>query len=327
MSKHIDDNERDKIAIYHGQGLSIRKIARILKRHPSSISDEIKRNKSSDGNYYANSAHKKAVIRSSKQHRCNASKKDDKLWSYIHRCLVDGWSPEQICGRIKKDIDWSICPETIYRHIYSGQNKHLTLWVYLRRKQKIRKKKHGRRIRREIIKNRRFIDNRDTKINTRKEVGHWETDIMIGKRETKDYLNILTERKTRYVMIDKLITTKAINYSESLIKKLRILPHFFRQSITSDNGTENAGHQTTSAILNLKYYFCHPYHSWEKGTVENTIGLLREYLPKKTSFANITNRDLQLIAELLNNRPRKCLNYLTPKEAMIKEMQRVGFRS
>jgi len=324
---HLNNLERDQIAIYLHQGLSHRQIGLKLNRHHSSISEEIKKNKGPDGKYYPSLAQKISDQRISKTNSMNASKKPG-VWNYVKEKLVESWSPDQISHRIEADTGHYVCHETIYRHIYSSEYKDLTLWVYLRRKQPRRSRKRGRKVQKHRIKNRIFIDAREEQANLRTVPGHWETDLMEGTRKDKDCVSVTADRKTRYVLLAKLNSKSAQEKAESLLNQLSSLPSWLRKTMTSDNGLEHTKHENIAKKLRLKYYFCHPYSSWERGMIENTIGLLREFFPKKKSLRQVSQRDLNLISIILNNRPRKSLGYLTPQEAMMKEInsRSVGIR-
>lgn len=325
-NKHLTIGDREKIYLYLNLSYSKRKIAGMLNRNHTVILREIANNQDEYGNYLPHQAQIKADERKSNANRINATK-DERIWRYVKDKLVCGWSPEQISNRIEKDIGDYVCPETIYNYIYAKENKHLTLWVYLRRKKKRRSKKEGRRVQKEKLKNRVFLEERPKEANLRLKAGHWETDLMEGKRINKDCVSVTVDRKTRYVLLAKSKDKSSHEKKKTLIDQLtKFLPNF-RRSITCDNGSEQALHEEIAQKLKLKIYFCHPYSSWEKGLVENTIGLIREYLPKKTSLEHITQRDLNLIANRLNSRPRKCLGFKTPKEAILKELRTGAFRS
>jgi len=326
IKKHLTIKDREKIFLYLNLGYSKRHIAKLLNRNHSVISREITNNQNDEGNYLPHQAQVKVVDRKSTANQNNASK-DKRIWRYVKDRLVYGWSPEQISGCMEKDIGGYACTETIYNYIYAKKNRHLTLLVYLRRKKKRRTKKEGRRTQREKLKNRVFLEERPEEANLRMKAGHWETDLMEGKRINKDCISVTVDRKTRYVLLAKSKDKGSIEKKSALINQLAGLLPTFRRSITCDNGSEQALHEEIARELKLNIFFCHPYSSWEKGLVENTIGLIREYLPKKTSLEHVTQRDLNLIASRLNGRPRKCLGFKTPKEVILKELRTGAFRS
>lgn len=326
VNKHLTIKDREQIYLCLNLGYSKRKIAKKMKRNHSVITREINSNLDKQGKYLPHLAQEISQERQSQINSQNASK-DIRIWRYVREKLVAGWSPEQISGCIKDHIDSYVCTETIYNHIYAWKNKNLTLWVYLRRAKKRRTKKTGRRAQKEKLKNRVFLEERPKEANQRQEIGHWETDLMEGTRKEKDCVSVTCDRKTGYTLLSKSRNKTALEKKKTLFDQLAKLPRSLRRSITSDNGSEQALHQEIAQELNLNFYFCHPYHSWEKGTVENTIGLVREYLPKRFDLINVTQRDLNLIANTLNNRPRKRLGFKTPKEAILKEMGSGAFRS
>jgi IS30 family transposase len=226
-------------------------------------------------------------------------------------------SPEQISGRIGIDHPGhSINHEAIYQYIYHPRNPDLLEMINLLRRahKKRRNKGIGRKERKTKIPNRIPIDARPKSIDSRRNYGHWEGDSIIS-RKSKAALTTLTERKSRLVLITKLQRKGDAETNKAIINRLKKLPARGRQTLTLDNGTENAKHELLSAKLGIKCYFAHPYASWERGTNENINGLLRWYLPKGTDFRKIDAELISRIEYLLNNRPRKCLDYKTPLEA------------
>ncbi len=323
---HLTHGERENIFLYLNQGYSNREIGERIGRSHTTIGREIEKNKGPDGKYLPSLAQKKSLERKTLANKQNPLKNKRTL-NYTKEKLQEGWSPEQISGRIGKDVSgFSISHEAIYQYIYAKENKHLGLWVYLRRKQPARVEKEGRKSKREIIPNRTFIDERPNHVETRKEIGHWESDLMEGKKSDKPAVSVTTERKSRMTILSRVESKEAKAKAEATIRQMQKLPPGFRKSITFDNGSENARHEEMAEALNLKTYFTHPYHSWEKGTVENMIGLVREFFPKRESLEDITQRELNLAAQLLNNRPRKCLGFKTPYEVFYGELNG-AFRS
>lgn len=296
----------------------MRDIGKVINRDHSVISREIKRNKGSDDTYQPSQAHKTAEQRKHKANSVNPLK-HGRILKYAKAKLQQGWSPEQIAGRIKLDLPtFSISHEAIYQYIYRQENQDQTLWVFLRKKQTRRASKFGRKVNRLCIPNRVFIDERPKHIDQRKEIGHWESDLMEGRRSSKAAVSVTVERKSRFVILQKVQTKTASDKADALIESMSCLPSWHRKSITFDNGTENAKHQLAAKELGVKTYFCHPYHSWEKGGVENNIGFIREYIPKGSDMQRVTQRMINLVAMKLNERPRKCLGYLTPNEVFYK---------
>jgi IS30 family transposase len=238
---------------------------------------------------------------------------------YVYKRLLKNWSPEQISGRIKLDYPnnsiMSISYEAIYMHIYahpqaSLNRKLIKLLPYQksrRRKPKPRRKKGSK------IKDQVNISQRPEHIQNRQEIGHWEGDLVIGKAQ-KSAIGTIVERKSRYTLIIpvKDRTTKSV--TRAFAKELNRFNNKLTKTMTYDNGTEMADHKWLSNNTGIKVYFANPYASWQRGTNENTNGLIRRFLPKKTDFKTIDNKQLKMIQYKLNNRPRKVLGFKTPKE-------------
>lgn len=309
--------EREKISVFKAEKRSVREIGRILGRHHGTILREIKRNGTlTHGDYYyPNTAHERSTARKKQAAQRKRLKSETIRW-YVESRLQEGWSPEQIAGRIDSDIPGtSISHEAIYQFVYLEEP---LLRKCLPRKHRIRYKKgHSRKHKTLHIPNRIDIDRRPISIEKRKRFGHWESDLVESGRG-KACLNVLVERKTRFVQITKIKDGTAKSASQSIRQKLAPLPKKARRSITYDNGSENVLHEKTNDDLGTKSYFCHPYHSWEKGTVENTIGLIRRFISKGTELEPIQHRFIRKMEFLLNSRPRKCLAFRTPAESFEK---------
>lgn len=315
--KHLSSEERDIMTILRAKGNSYREIGRILKRNVGTISREFKRNRSAIYDVYL--PHK-AQIRADERNRLNHQKqrlKNCAIQKYVIRKLLLGWSPEQIAGRITIEYpQYTISYEAIYQYVYDKEvRKETDLVQCLARSHRKRYPRgHSRKHTKSHIPNRISIDLRPQYINNRKQFGHWEVDTAVSRKSTAS-LCISTERKTRLMKISKLIRKGARELSVALNRRLCHYPRYVRQTFTYDNGSENVEHERVNKVLNARSFFCVPYHSWEKGTVENSIGLIRRYLPKKTDFAKIPEKSVKTIEYRLNNRPRKCLNFKTPFEA------------
>ena len=251
------------------------------------------------------------------------------LRNYVYKGLLKQWTPEQIAGRIKikypNDTIMSISHEAIYRHIYltpqGALNKKL-IQLLVRKKTRRRPIKKKRGTGSKII-NQVSIDNRPKHIELREEIGHWEGDLIIGK-DNKSAIGTIVERKSRYTIIVKLNGKKADEVAKMFSKKLNQLNPIFKKSMTYDNGTEMAKHELITHKTGMKIYFAHPYSSWERGTNENTNGIIRRYLPKGTNFNQIDENKLLFIQQKLNNRPRKTIGYKTLKEIMDYELKFVA---
>src|SRR3989339_2160466 len=310
--------EREKIVIYLSQNLSKRAIAKKFGRSDSTIRDEINRNRF--GEYYvavhAQARSEKIKSKSSKRHPL----KNKSVYKFVLKKLRSGWSPEQISGRLKLEHPsnqyWQIHFETIYRFIYAKENQGKAMFEYLPRKQKRRKQKYGRKTQKIRIPDRISIHDRPTSIETRLEFGHWEGDSVVG-RAHRGGIHTEVERKTRLV-VAKLIATLEAKVTARVANKIfNSLPEQARQSTTVDNGLEFTDHKQ----FGITTYFADPYSSWQRGTNENTNGLIRRYLPKKTDFSKMTQAELDDIIWEINNRPRKCLGFHTPQEAFEKELK------
>jgi IS30 family transposase len=314
--KQLSQSEREQIAGLLSEGCSLGDIAKTLGRNKSTISREITRNSAPEHQRYTPCrAHARACERKTSANT-HERLKNDFVRMYVRDGLEQGWSPEQISGRIRVDYPGcSVNHEAIYQYIYHPQNPHrLEMINLLRRAHKKRRSKGiGRKVRKTKIPNRIPIDARPKSIENRRRYGHWEGDSLIS-RKSKAALNTLTERKSRLVLITKLPRKGAAETNKAIIKRLKKLPANGRQTLTLDNGTENAKHEQLSAKLGIKCYFAHPYASWERGTNENINGLIRWYLPKGTDFSKIDKEQISQIEFLINSRPRKCLGFKTPLE-------------
>jgi len=314
--KHLTLSERDMITTLRAENKSVREIARTLGRDASTISRELKRNASPEYRLYlSHRAHGRAhQRRKAASHRLRL--KSEQIREYVRAKLTLGWSPEQIAGRIRLDHPgMCISHEAIYQYIYhprTGNRQELIR--FLRRAHRRRKPRGlGRRERKTKIPNRLSIDLRPASVGRRRTFGHWEGDSLVS-RKSRVALNSLAERKTRLVYLTRLPQKTAEATQHAVIARLGGLPPKARRTLTLDNGTENTLHQEITAAIGLRCYFSHPYASWERGTCENTNGLIRWYLPKGTDFSTISDEQIAQIEFLLNSRPRKCLGFKTPVE-------------
>ncbi len=329
MSKyeHISLEEREKLYALKSQGVSLREIGRILGRSDTTIGRELKRNKTGIGKnsheylifrYLPCKANQEAIKRGVKQ-RTKAPLKETLIWLYVREHLRKpfNWTPEEISGRLPKEyLGKSICTEAIYQYIYSKQAKQYKFWKLLPNARKKRMKKGGRRVQRASkIPNAVSIDQRPKSVALRKDIGHWETDNVIGKQTDHTALSVTVERVTRLTLLS-LTNRSADAKTKAIINRLTAFPKKVRKTVTTDNGAENTNHKEITSSLNMAVYFCHAYHSWEKGTVENTNGRIRRYIPKGVSMDTITENQIKTLEYQLNTTPRKCLGYLTPYEKM-----------
>jgi IS30 family transposase len=305
--KHFNREDRIKLSVLIKTGIKNKEIGRILNKDPVSIWREINKG-SINGKYLPSLAGREAKKR--KTHRMKRIENDSELRKYIHEKLKLYWSPEQIAGRLKRK-DIIICHETIYGYIL--RNKKLK--KYLRSQKGKYRRRHGtipREKQRELGK-KRWINERPEVINERARIGDWEGDTIIGLERTKRILTHV-ERLSGYLMADKLDVVSGEIVAKKTAERFKKIPKRKRQSITYDNGTEFSSHEIIEKETKATIYFANPYHSWERGTNENTNGLIRQFFPKKSSFANITQEDVDRVTKLINRRPRKRLNYLTPFE-------------
>lgn len=320
--KQLNLSEREELYALRKVGFSLSDIGSRLKRNKGTISRELKRNVMHKGGepigvYIPCRAQEKAKKRQIKQRR-EASWKGPAIYLYIRDNLKKGWSPEEIAGRLSTDHpELSVSTETVYQHIYHRRNKKQRLWKLLMCARKKRMKKDGRRVKRESkIPEAKSIDLRPEEVNNRETVGHWETDNLGGQTRDKTALSVTIERKFRYSHVGKLKDRKAKTKTAMVIVQVQQYPKELRQTMTTDNGSENTNHQEITKQTNMPVYFCHAYHSWEKGGVENMNQRIRRFIPKRTSIDTISERQIQAIEDALNNTPRKCLNFKTPKEAL-----------
>lgn len=294
--------------------LSNAEIARRMDRHPSTIGRELRRNCStSDGAYRASQAQEHRNGRRARNR--GWTKLSAKQWRIVDGLLREGFSPEQISGRLRDTGTLQVSHETIYRHVWADKAANGLLYLCLRQRTRRRRKRYATNERRGRVAGKRHITNRPEAANERTEFGHWEIDTIHGC--DRNSVVSLVERFTGLTLIGKLPNLSAPELNKRL---LRLIRRFERQhgrcfrTITADNGTEFHSFQEVERKAQLEFYFATPYHSWERGTNENTNGLIRQYLPKGTSMASLSQPQCNSIARRLNNRPRKRHRYATPLE-------------
>lgn len=313
--QHITSKQRTELSVLLRVGHNQSEIARLLGKHRSSISRELKRNSANNTiGYHAQIAKQKTKGRRiAANQRFRKIENNTKLRKYIIRKLRKYWSPEQIAGRLKEKQRYTIiCHETIYQFIYTERPD---LKRYLRCQKGKYRKRYGtkkREIKRENDKKKR-IDVRPEIVEQRKRLGDWEGDFIIGQEKTTGILTHV-DRKSGYLTADKVEKLEAQPVKEIIINRLRKLPRIKRKTITYDNDKVLTTQDMIERKTGVEVYFAYPYHSWERGTNENTNGLLRQFFPKKTPFANITQEEINKKVRLINARPRKRLHYLTPAE-------------
>ena len=316
MNKYTQITLSDRYTIYHErkQGKSCAAIARNLGKHRSSIYRELHRNKCpSHGYYVVDKADSYSRSRRSISRRNRHYNDDD--FAIVRQYLGEKWSPEQIVGYLKSKGERTMSHETIYQYIWRNKVDGGLLWSYLRQSSKQRRKRYKAYDSRGRLANKRHISERPKSVETRKYKGHWEIDLVHG-RGSSDCIVTLLERKTGYVMIGKLPNKSTASLNKKAINLIRRSPIKFK-TITADNGTEFHQYAQIEKQCHLKFYFATPYHSWERGSSENVNGLIRQYLPKGTSMAKLTQPQCDEIANKLNNRPRKRHNYKSPMEILL----------
>jgi len=304
---HLTKEKRYTISALLQAGKSKKEIATIVGVSRSTVHRELSRN-SREENYNDDEADKKYRARRKRCHR--KEKMTGELLKTVLELLSMKWSPEQISGRLELEKKGRMSHQTIYNFIFADRQKGGLIYKGLRRK-----KKYGKRKTKETrgqIKDRKTIAERPAIVDAKERMGDWELDTIVSR---KDKTTIVTavERKSRFVVTAKIGARNARSVARALVNHLNALP-FKVLTMTSDNGKEFAMHKSVSRKLQCDFFFAIPHHPWERGCNENTNGLLREYLPKGESFRQFTKREIQNIATQLNNRPRKCLNYLTPAE-------------
>lgn len=310
--KHILKVNRLEISILLNKSYSVREIGRSLGKNPSSISREISSN-STNGIYDPHKANNKArVKRICSKYQGMKVVSNMELRDYIDEKMKIGWTPEQIAGRLnRKSGNPVISAKSIYKYLYSPYGQ--CLCRYLPSKRYIAKRRSGRKLKKQIIPNRISIEFRPKVINERRRFGDWEADTLGRIKTDNEAIAGLVERKSRYVLACKVPKLK---YAMDGFKKLLNPYHNLLKSLTMDNGVENVRHEE----LNTNTYFCHPYSSWEKGAIENSFQRLRRFIPKKSSLRNYTDERISDIINLMNNTPRKCLDYRTPKEVFNEQL-------
>lgn len=310
---HLSIDEREVILKMCAQQSSMRHIAEHLGRDAGTISRELSRNVSSTGEYKPHLAQRYYQKRRADSKEPYRLECDQRLQRYVTDKLKCYWSPEQISGRLRNDYDLHVSPVTIYSWICRDNICGGGLWKYLRQSHRRRRKRRGGIDHRGQMPDRRMIDERPKVVNERKRVGDWESDTLEG-RKSCGLLATHVERKGRYTVAVKVEDKSADKVTRATLDVMKKLPPEKVKTMTFDNGKEFAGFKELERGLGMRSYFAHPYHSWERGTNENTNGLLRQFFPKGVDFRRVSQTELDRVAELLNNRPRKCLNYRTPTE-------------
>ena len=293
------------------------KIAEVVGVHKSTINRELKRNRGGRG-YRPKQANAFAEDR----HRAKVCFRiDGNTWAFVERLICKEWSPEQISGWMKENMDIAVSHEWIYQYVLKDKLAGGSLYLHLRCKKK-RKKRYGSNDRRGNLINRVSIDERPDIVDRRNRIGDWEADTIIGKAH-KQAIVSLTERKSGLALVYK-VDRRTKENTESAMKQLLYSISDQVHTITSDNGKEFGNHEKIAKGLKCNFYFAHAYSSWERGTNENTNGLIRQYFPKNRDFRTITDKELIHAMKRLNNRPRKRFGYKTPNQVFFGESYNVA---
>jgi len=311
----ITAGERYTVGALRQQGLSRSAIARILGRHRSTVGRELRRNATHhDGWYRSELADWYARARRSHSRRNRRFGPAD--WERVQTLLQADWSPEQIAGRLRLEGTLAISHETIYRYIWADKAAGGSLYTHLRGARKQRRKRYGSYDSRGRLADKRPITARPAVVETRRHVGHWEADTMLGASQAGACVLSLVERKTGYVVLGRLPRRAAPEVNRRVRHLIGIQPRPVH-TITVDNGSEFHSYRAIERATSARFYFATPHHAWERGTNENTNGLLRQYLPKGHSMEHLTQHDCTRIAMTLNRRPRKRLGFRTPEECYV----------
>ncbi len=306
--RQLTSGERYTISTLKRQGFTVSEIAYEIGRHRSTIYREIKRNSCNDGRYRVFKASSRTRGRRSRSRRNQQFSNDD--FKIVNKYLRMKWSPDQISKTLCDEGVLNISHETIYKHIWLDLYNGGNLYTHLRQSQKQRRKRYNAYDSRGLLAGKRHIDQRPQVATSRKRIGDWEIDLVMG-RSDKDCILTLVDRKSGFTKIYKLKNKTKKETNKKLLKLMSALDTKVK-TITADNGTEFHGYKEIEEKTGVKFYFCTPYHSWERGTNENTNGLIRQYLPKGESMASLTQRKCNKIAHELNTRPRKRHGYKTP---------------
>jgi IS30 family transposase len=308
----ITPAERYTLGLLRKQGCSDAEIARITGRHRSTIGREFRRNVTAyDGAYRPEKAQEHANARRWMTRRKSRFGRSD--WEVVEMLLRGRLSPEQIAGWLRRHQILQISHETIYLHIWRDKRRGGRLWQSLRQPFK-RRKRYASNERRGRVDGKRHISERPRAVELRREIGHWEMDTVLGKGDQHCVVS-LVERVSGAVLIGKLRRRTAAALNRRLIELIEAHPEIFK-TITADNGTEFHSYADVEKRTGVPIYFATPYHSWERGTNENTNGLIRQYLPKGRSMKSVDQARCNAIASSLNNRPRKRHDFRSPLERL-----------
>lgn len=328
--RYLSEHERLLVADLTREGLSVRAIATRLGRAPSTVSRELRRNADPDGAYLPHAAHEQATLRA-RRPKARKLQEGTPLYEYVLAGLRRHWSPEEISHRIRQDHPdngaMRVCHETIYQAIYvqpKGELKKM-LSTALRKGRAVRVPRNGRKPRQRFREPMVMISERPAEVMDRAVPGHWEGDLICGT-SNKSAIATLVERQTRYTILCALPDGHdAEHVQDAIIAKMATLPAPLLNSLTWDQGVELALHRRISAATGMQVFFCDPHSPWQRGTNENTNGLLRQYFPKGTDLSGYSQEYLDAVADELNDRPRKTLDWAKPSERIIELLNSIEY--
>lgn len=309
--RQLTAEDRYIISACRMQGLSNAEIARQVGCHRSTIGREIERNHCRlDGHYRPSKAQRRTQARRRRSRRNRQF--DNQAYQRICSLLREDWSPAQVAGYLKVNGELAISHETIYRYIYQDKKKGGSLYQHMRHSAKNCRKRYRSNDNRGRLQGKRHISERPASVDSRRQVGHWEIDTVMGSGDQHCIVSIV-ERKSGYLVLGKLKNRTARGLTVRTVKLIERHPDSI-DTITADNGTEFHDYEAIEEATGVTFYFATPYHSWERGSNENANGLVRQYLPKRQSMAKISQQKCDAIAHKLNTRPRERLGFKTPEE-------------
>ena len=323
---HLKLEERETLFAMKQKDMTQSAVARIMGRHKSTISREIKRNRYNDLiSYLPDKAH--AMARDRKHVLTVKMEQFKDIRALVIERLQCKWSPDAIAGRLRIDNIFKISTETIYQYIYSDAGQALGLYKYLATKRKKRNKRHERKTRKIIIPERVSVHVRPEAANQRLEAGHFEGDLTFFKGNQSSNIMVVTERVSRFSLLIKNDSKNAKEVGKNLFNALAPVPQSIRKSITFDNGGEFVNHRLARDFLGIDTYFCDPHSPWQKGQVEKTNAMLHRFIPKSASLTPFEEISLKNIQNQFNSVPRKILGYKTPAEIFNQLLQDVALRT
>jgi len=317
--RHLTIDDRESILKMRSEQKNMAHIAELLGRNKGTISRELSRNRSSTGEYKPHLAQRYYNKRRDASKQPYRIEQNGRLRQYVRNKLKQYWSPEQIAGCIEikypDDPRMRVSPLVIYNWVQRDKIAGGKLYKFLRQGHRKRRKKRGSLNNQGQIPDRRPISERPKAVDNRRELGHWEGDTVVGKSHGSSVATHV-ERKSRYLLVGRTDDKSAESMNVTTQRLFRKIPKSKRKTMTFDNGKEFAGFKELETSIGFCCYFADPYSSYQRGTNENTNGLLRQFFPKGTDFNKISDEEIDKAAALLNNRPRKCLNYRTPHEVL-----------